>query len=94
MNYKQIHAALKAEGLTWEDTGQAIGVAYQHVMNVCSRRTESPRVAKAVSVLIHKEVSEVFPDVPRYSQDPELSRQARIDKAKARLAEAGLAEAV
>lgn len=92
MNYSQIHKALKDEGLSWAAAGEAIGCTYQHVMNVCARRVESPRVAKSIALLIHKDVAEVFPDKPRYLSDSKTLRQTKIDQAKARLAEAGLAE--
>lgn len=92
MKYSEIYKALKDEGLSWADTGKIFACTPQHVMNVCSRRVESPRVAKSISVLINKDVSEVFPDVPRY-QDKEEDRELKISDAKARLVEAGLAVA-
>lgn len=93
MNYTQIHKALKQQGLSWVAVAEVIDCTSQHVMNVCARRAESIRVAKAISVLIHKSVSEVFPDVPRYQEDRKAERKNRLDEAKALLAEAGLIEA-
>lgn len=92
MNYKQIHQALKAKGLSWLVAGEVIGCTHQHVMNVCARRAESLRVARSIAVLIEKDIAVVFPDIPRYQSDVKTERQAKIDQAKARLAEAGLAE--
>jgi hypothetical protein len=93
MNYKQIHKCLKDVGLSWVAAGEVIGCTHQHVMNVCARRVESERIAKAVSVLIEKSVSEVFPDVPRYQENRKAERKSRLDEARARLSEAGLIEA-
>lgn len=93
MNYEQIHKALKDEGLSWAAVGEASGCTYQHVMNVCSRRVESPRIAKAIALLIHKDVAKVFPDKPRYTEDKKADRQSKVSDAKARLIEAGLAAA-
>lgn len=91
MNYKQIHQALKNQGLSWIAAGEVIGCTHQHIMNVCSRRAESPRVAKSIAVLINKDVADVFPDVPRYQEDHKAERQMILNNAKERLAEAGLA---
>jgi hypothetical protein len=92
MNYSEIHAALKAKEWNWPICAKAIGCSTSHLMNVASRRAESKAVAKALSVLIEKEVSEVFPDIPRYQEDMRAKRESKLAEAKARLAEAGLAE--
>lgn len=94
MNYSEIYTALKSEGLSWSYAGKAIGCTPQHVMNVCSRRAESPKVAKSVALLINKNVSDVFPDKPRYQEkDKKEKRASKIADAKSRLAEAGLVAA-
>jgi len=93
MKYSQIHQALKDEGFSWVSVAEALGCSGQHVMNVCSRRVESPRIGKAVALLIDKDVAEVFPDKPRYTEDKKADRKAKISDAKARLIEAGLAAA-
>ncbi|EEF80865.1 hypothetical protein [Methylophaga thiooxydans] len=66
MNYKQIHQALKAKGLSWLVAGEVIGCTHQHVMNVCARRAESLRVARSISVLIEKDMQQfsgIFPAI-------------------------------
>lgn len=93
MNYKQIHNALKDKGLSWLAAAEAIGCTYQHLLNICARRAQSLRVAKAISVLIETPVEEVFPDVPRYQEDRKAERKMRVDDARARLVEAGLVQA-
>lgn len=94
MKYKQIHKALKDKGLSWAAVGKALGCSYQHVMNVSARRADSERVAKAVALLIEKDVSEVFPDKPQYwSESKADQKKSRVEKAKALLEEAGLAVA-
>ena len=93
MNYNQIHEALKEKGLSWITAAEAIGCTHQHVMNVCSRRAESIRVAKSIAVLIDKNVAQVFPDVPRYQEDKKAARRARLEQARAQLEEAGLVAA-
>jgi hypothetical protein len=94
MNYKQIHDSLKDKGLSWLLAGEVIGCSHQHVMNVCARRVESPRVAKSISVLLEKEVSDVFPDIPRYQNDRKKQRDDKVKLARQKLIDAGLAEAV
>ncbi len=94
MNYNEIYKALHKQGLTWGISADAIGCSSSHLMNVASRRAESKTVALKLAALVQKDVAEVFPDIPRYKSDAKSDRQARIDKAKARLAEAGLAEAI
>lgn len=94
MNYKQIHKALKDRGLSWTAVGEALGCSYQHVMNVAARRADSERVAKSISVLIEKDVSEVFPDKPQYTNESKAEqKKSKVEQAKARLEEAGLAVA-
>lgn len=94
MKYSEIYKALKNEGLSWTAVGEAIGCTPQHVMNVCSRRVESPKVAKSVSLLIGRDVSDVFSDIPRYQEkDKDEARALKVSDARARLVEAGLAVA-
>lgn len=94
MKYEHIHKALKDNGLSWTAVAKALDCSYQHVMNVCARRSESVRVAKAVSLLIEKDVSEVFPDVPSYQSDVKKQNQQTVEKARQKLVQAGLVEAV
>lgn len=94
MNYKQIHKALEDKGLSWTAVGTALGCSYQHVMNVSARRADSKRVAKAVALLIEKDVSDVFPDKPQYANESKAEqKKSKVEQAKARLEEAGLAVA-
>lgn len=91
MNYQEIHQALKARGMTWGVAAEAIGCTLSHLMNVCARRAESPRVGNAVSVLIRKRVADVFPDKPRYQNDPKVQRAERLNEARKQLEKAGWA---
>ena len=93
MNYSEIHDELKENGLSWTIAAEAIGCSPSHLMNVCERRAGSRKVAIAVSALIHRSVETVFPDVPRYKNDPTAERQIQLKKAKARLAELQLSSA-
>ena len=90
MDYSAIHKALKAVGLTWKMAAEATGCSSHHLMNVSARRAESRPVAVALSALIHKDVAEVFPDIPRYQVDQKAAREERVAAAKAQLEEAGL----
>lgn len=83
MNYSEIHDELKENGLSWTIAAEAIGCSPSHLMNVCYRRAGSRKVAVAVSALIHKDVEEVFPDVPRYKKDRNAERKTKLKKAKA-----------
>ena len=90
MTYSEIHKALKDNGLTWGAASEAIGCTPVHLMNVCSRRADGARVAKAVSVIIDAEVADVFPDKPRYSEDRGKIKAECISAAKEKLKTAGL----
>ena len=90
MNYSAIRTALEGVGLNWTLAAEAIGCSPHHLMNVCARRAESQPAAKALAALIGKEVSDVFPDIPRYQEDRKADRANRLAEAKARLAEAGV----
>lgn len=93
MTYEEIHKALKKKGLTWARAAEAIGCSVTHVMNTCSGRVESARIAKAVAVLIDKNVLEAFPGKPQYAEDKEAKNKALVLEAKAKLKAAGLASA-
>jgi len=93
MTYSDIHKALKGKGLTWAIAAKAMGCSPQHLMSVCARRIDSPRIAKAVSLLIGKEVGKVFDDKPKYLIDKKQAREEKILAATALLKEAGLAAA-
>jgi len=93
MTYDEIHTSLKGKSLTWGSASEAMGCTSQHLMNVCSRRADSVRIAKAVSLLIGKEVKEVFDDKPKYLIDKKQLREAKVLEASALLKEAGLAAA-
>ena len=90
MNYSEIYTALKDQGFTWQIAADAIDCSASHVMNVAARRGESKSVAKKLSALIGKDVSDVFPDIPRYQENNEVKRQSKLMDAKARLENAGL----
>ncbi len=90
MNYAAIHQALKKEHLTWAVVADSLGCSQYHVMNVCARRSESQRVALAISAILQRDVSEVFPDVPRYQDDRKADRDRVARIAADRLAAAGL----
>ncbi len=92
MNYSEIYEALKAKDLNWSLSAKAIGCSTSHLMNVAARRAESKSVAKSLSFLIDKPLSDVFPDIPRYQKDLRAKRESTLADAKARLAEAGLIE--
>jgi len=90
MTYEEIHKSLKGQGFTWAAASEAIGCTPVHLMNICARRAEGIRVAKSVSLLIDVEVSEAFPDKPRYNEDKEKKVAESILKAKEKLKAAGL----
>lgn len=90
MKYEAIHQALNEAGLTWKMAAEAIGCTSHHLMNVSARRCESRPAAVAIATLIGKDVTEVFPDVPRYQEDQSALRRSRIEEAKAKLESAGL----
>ena len=89
MEYKAIHEALKAEGLTWHTAADAIGCAPSNLMAVAKGDRKSRPVALRLSLLIRRDISEVFPDIASYSTDPELSRSQIVEAARKRLEEAG-----
>lgn len=94
MNYKAIHQGLKKKGLTWTMAAEAIGCSPHHVMNISARRAESRPVAAALAALLERDISEVFPDIPRYAEDRKAERRARVEQAKAQLQSAGMRMAV
>ncbi|MEJ1402528.1 MAG: hypothetical protein RPU61_03290 [Candidatus Sedimenticola sp. (ex Thyasira tokunagai)] len=90
MNYEAIHNALKSEGVSWSVVAESLGCTPQHVMNVCARRAESQRIALAISAILQRDVSEIFPEIPRYKVDRKAERQKRVQVAARRLEAAGL----
>lgn len=92
MNYAAIHKALKDVGMTWVIAAEAIGCAPSNLMGVAGRRTQSRPVAKRLALLINRDISEIFPDVPAYSEpDPADQRRLAVEAARQRLADAGAA---
>ena len=69
MDAPQIQQALKEQGLTYTDVGEALGVTANTVVAVVHRRGTSRRVARGIAVAIGKPVKSVFPDKPQYHRD-------------------------
>lgn len=91
MKYQDIHSALRREGMNWRVAAEAIGCTSQHLMNVCSRRTESRPTAMRLAIILKNDVTTIFPDVPRYSEPSRKSVHAeRVAEARERIAAAGL----
>lgn len=93
MTYEEIHKELREKGFTWARATEAMGCSVTHLMNTCSGRVESARIAKAVAVLIDKDVIDVFPGKPQYAEDKAAKNKAIVLEAKAKLKAAGLAAA-
>lgn len=92
MDYSAIHKAIKDAGLTWATAAEAIGCAPSNLMGVAARRGNSRPVAKRLALLINRDITEIFPDVPAYSEpEPADQRRATVEAARKRLAEAGAA---
>lgn len=91
MDYSEIHQAIKAKGFTWAMAAEAIGCTPNYLMTVCNGRRKSRRVALAVAFLLNKKVSDVFPDVPEYLENPKHDRAERVARVRKKLEKAGLA---
>jgi len=90
MNHEQIKAALQEAELTLSNIAEAAGCGLANVSGVSRRKVTSKRIALAISAALQKEVSEVFPDIPSYSEPSGLTKEQRVALAKKRMQEAGL----
>lgn len=90
MEHQNIKAALAVKGYSLKAAAQAMDRSYLQLYNTTKRKAKSKYVAKAISILLDKEVAEVFPDCPEYYENLTEKQNQKIHDGREKLIKAGL----
>ncbi|MCK5606022.1 helix-turn-helix transcriptional regulator [Candidatus Pacearchaeota archaeon] len=85
MDYLEIKKALNDQGLNWTEAAKAIGCSQSHLCNIARGRTYGKRVASALALLIGKSITEVFPKIKSFKENPKIASQNRIELARQKI---------
>ena len=68
MKPEEIKAEIQARGFTYQMIGKELGVPSSTISAVVLRNSTSTRIADALSKILQKPISEIFPDVKTYER--------------------------
>ena len=85
MDYLEIKKALNDQGLTWTEAAIAIGCSQSHLCNIAAGRTYGKPVARKLALLIGKSITEVFPSIESFKENPKTASKNRIELARQKI---------